>query len=104
MITHNYPSSIWNIYCFHASDGDSWSDEEECVDLVRQILQLGANLFAYAEIDMDNYREGESELFKRLKGAAKRKTKRLLVSLLKKTEDILDTLKTFLKQQNVGAD
>lgn len=104
MIIHNYPSSIWNIYCFHASDGDSWSDEEECVQLVRQILQLGANLFAYAEIDMDNYREGESELFKRLKNAAKRKTKRLLVSSLKKTEDILDTLKTFLKQQNVGAD
>ncbi len=103
IIKHNYPSSMWNIYCFHSSDGDSWSDERECVQIASEILEMGANLFAYAEIDMDNYRDGEeSELYKLLKAAGKRKYRRILVSTIKKIEDILDTLKVFLKQQNVG--
>lgn len=99
MIRHNYPSSLWNVYCFHASDGDSWSDERECVQIVGEILDMGANLFAYAEIDMDNYRDGESDLYQLLKASAKRKYRRILVSTIKKTEDILDSLRVFLKQQ-----
>lgn len=98
MIKHNYPSSIWNIYCFHASDGDSWNDESYCVELAGDILMLGANLFAYTEIDMDNYRDGNSELYTLLKRASKKKFRRLLVSSIEKTEDIMDTLRKFLKQ------
>lgn len=102
MIKHNYPSSVWNVYCFHASDGDSWNDEKECVQIVGDILEMGANLFAYAEIDIDNYRDGESDLYKLLKAAARSKYRRILVSTMKKQDDILDTLKVFLKQQNAG--
>jgi sporulation protein YhbH len=99
-IKHNYPSSIWNIYCFHASDGDSWSDESYCVELAGDILMLGANLFAYTEINMDNYRNGNSELFTLLKRASKKKYRRLLVSSVEKTEDIMDTLRKFLKHSH----
>ncbi len=102
MIKHNYPSSTWNIYCFHASDGDSWSDEPLCVELAGDILQLGANMFAYTEIDIDNYRDTESELYSLLKRAAKKKYNRLLVSLLHSTEDILETLRKFLKHTHGG--
>lgn len=97
MIKHNYPSSMWNVYCFHASDGDSWSDERQCVDLVGDILELGANLFAYAEIDIDNYRQGTSTLYELLKKARKAKYKKLQISVIQKQEDIMDTLLSFLR-------
>jgi len=103
MIKHNYPSSIWNIYCFHASDGDSWSDEPFCVELAGDILMLGANLFAYTEIDLDDYRDGNSELYTLLKRASKKKYRRLLVSSIEKMEDIMDTLRKFLKHSHETA-
>ncbi len=99
MIKHNYPSSMWNIYCFHASDGDSWNDEQYCVELAGDILMMGANLFAYTEIDMDNYRDGKSsELYTLLKRASKKKYRQLLVSSIEDMEDIMGTLRKFLKQ------
>ncbi len=100
MIKHNYPSDKWNIYCFHASDGDSWSDEAECVKLAEEILLMGANLFAYTEIDLDNYRDGSSDLYKLLRNASKTKYRRLMVSNIEKMEDIMDTLRKFLKQSS----
>ncbi len=37
VIEDKYPSSEWNIYPFHFSDGDNWSsrDTERCVELLR---------------------------------------------------------------------
>jgi len=101
MIKHNYPSSMWNIYCFHASDGDSWSDEPLCVDLAGDIIMMGANLFAYTEIDIDNYREGPSELYKLLKQASKKKYRRLVTSSIQKVEDVMSTLGKILKHSGV---
>ena len=100
MIKHNYPAERWNIYCFHASDGDSWSDEAECVEIAGDIVLMGANLFAYTEIDLDSYRDGSSELYKLLKKASKTKYRRLLVSTVEKMEDIMDTLRKFLKHSH----
>lgn len=102
MIQYGYPSSMWDIYCFHASDGDSWNDEKKCVQIVNEILDMGANLFAYAEIDMDNYRSGESELCRLLKSSTSVNSHKILVSRIKKIEDVLDSLRVFLKQHNSG--
>lgn len=99
MIKHNYPTSLWNVYCFHASDGDSWSDEPLCVELANEILDMGANLFAYAEIDMDNYREGSSALYKLLYNSSKERSS-LMVSSIEKMEDIMETLRKFLKHSH----
>lgn len=103
MIKHNYSSSTWNIYCFHASDGDSWNDEEECVEIAGDIVLMGANLFAYTEIDLDSYREANSDLYKLLKKASKTKYRRIMVSSIEKMEDIMDTLHKFLKQSHETA-
>ena len=100
MIKHNYPSERWNIYCFHASDGDSWSDEAECVEIAGDIILMGANLFAYTEIDLDSYRDDSSELYKLLKKVSKTKYRRLLVSTIEKMEDIMDVLRKFLKHSH----
>ena len=96
MIEHNYPSSIWNIYCFHASDGDSWSDEDYCIELVRKIIDLGSIMFAYTEIDIDKWRDGKSTLLEHFEKEML-DNDRILVSTIVEISDILDTLKTFLK-------
>jgi uncharacterized protein len=46
-----YPTSEWNIYPFHFSDGDNWGevDNQRCLDLVAQLLAR-ASAFGYGEI------------------------------------------------------
>ena len=96
MIKHNYPSSMWNIYCFHASDGDSWGDEREGMDLVKEItVDLGANLFAYTEIQMDEH-GGDSTLMSYFEEEMDTNDK-VLVSIVTKVSDIVDTIGRFLK-------
>jgi uncharacterized sporulation protein YeaH/YhbH (DUF444 family) len=49
----NYPPSDWNIYPFHFSDGDNWSqsDTKLCVDMLRSKLIPMSNQFSYAQVD-----------------------------------------------------
>ncbi len=51
IVKERYPPALWNIYPFHFSDGDNWGevDNQRCLDLVRQFLQI-CNLFGYGEI------------------------------------------------------
>src|SRR6266536_3380732 len=46
-----YPSSEWNTYPFHFSDGDNWGevDNQRCLDLVKALLAR-SNAFGYGEI------------------------------------------------------
>ena len=48
-----YPPSEWNIYPFHFSDGDNWSqsDTRLCVSLVKDRLLPISNQFSYAQVD-----------------------------------------------------
>lgn len=97
LIKHNYPSSVWNIYCFHSSDGDSWNDEVQCVEIAKEILSLGANLFAYSEIDLTGS-ENHSDLYNLLKRETKnKKHSKLMISIIHKPAEVLDTLQKFLK-------
>ena len=53
-ITRNdYPAQEWNVYCFHFSDGDNWSqgDTQECVRLLRDDLLPSVNLFCYGQVE-----------------------------------------------------
>lgn len=95
IIKHSYPSNTWNIYCFHASDGDSWNDEDQCVSIIQEITKLGAKLFAYTEIAMDQFQDEESKLLKKLRAEAKRNDS-VLVSIIEEMSDILECLKVFL--------
>ena len=53
LIDRHYPPSEWNIYMFHFSDGDNWSqgDTEECVKLLREELVPRTNLFCYGQVE-----------------------------------------------------
>lgn len=100
MVKHNYPVSQWNIYCFHASDGDSWSDYQECVDAVTELVTtLGASLFAYTEINIDNWRQGPSELWSNFEQLCKDHDN-VLMSEVQEVADVLDAIKVFLSHSH----
>lgn len=43
----------WNVYLFHFSDGDNWGggDTEICLEILKESLLPGANLFAYGQVE-----------------------------------------------------
>jgi hypothetical protein len=53
ILTTDYPAEEWNVYCFHFSDGDNWSqgDTEECVRLLREEVVPRVNLFCYGQVE-----------------------------------------------------
>jgi len=56
IIAERYDPARWNIYPFHFSDGDNWSDNDNklCLELVQQLLTV-SNLFGYGEIRDGGY-------------------------------------------------
>ncbi len=56
IINQRYHPDLFNIYPFHFSDGDNWSDNDNklCVDLVQKLLGV-SNLFGYGEIRDGGY-------------------------------------------------
>ena len=53
MIKADYPSSTWNIYPFHFSDGDNWSadDTRHCIDMLKTDILPNVNQFAYGQVE-----------------------------------------------------
>ena len=51
IVEKRYHPSNWNIYSFHCSDGDNWSDDEEKAFKASQRLKQVSQLYAFCEID-----------------------------------------------------
>jgi uncharacterized sporulation protein YeaH/YhbH (DUF444 family) len=53
ILEKEYPTSEWNIYPFHFSDGDNWSqsDTRQCVELLKTKVIPMSNQFSYAQVD-----------------------------------------------------
>jgi len=53
LLDRDFPPSDWNIYPFHFSDGDNWSqsDTRLCLDLLKDRLIPMSNQFSYAQVD-----------------------------------------------------
>ena len=50
IIKESYDPSVWNVYAFHCSDGDNWTeDNERAVELAIALCKQ-CNLFGYGEI------------------------------------------------------
>ena len=52
MLDEEFPSSEWNVYVFHFSDGDNWGggDTQLCVGLLKDKILPAANLFGYGQV------------------------------------------------------
>jgi uncharacterized sporulation protein YeaH/YhbH (DUF444 family) len=53
IIAQDYPTSDWNVYPFHFSDGDNWGsgDTDACVKLLEEALLPASNLFCYGQVE-----------------------------------------------------
>ncbi len=51
-INNEFPTSSYNVYPLHFSDGDNWSNEDNvtCAELVKSMLDLGVNQYAFVQI------------------------------------------------------
>ena len=94
MITRHFPVDEWNIYLFHFSDGDNWSqgDTEECFNLMRDRLLPRTNLFCYGQVESP-YGTGQflSDLKEAFAGDEK-----VVVSQIENKDAIYNSIKDFL--------
>lgn len=93
MISAEYGPDEWNIYCFHFSDGDNWSgdDDQKCLDLLRERLLPCVNLFGYAQVSS---RYGSGHFLDVLREQIA--DDRLALSHVPDREAIVDSIREFL--------
>ncbi|MBV7274446.1 sporulation protein YhbH [Clostridium thailandense] len=91
LINEKFNPSIWNIYAFHVSDGDNWSEDNDRAVKAANALCDVSNLFGYAEIMAYGY---TSAIKKRYSNEVNRAN---FVSVaMKKKEDMWDALREML--------
>lgn len=95
IIEDHYPSSEWNTYLFHFSDGDNWSgnDTAECMKLLETSLIPGANLFAYGQVES---RYGSGQFLRDLQKHFGEGSNKITLAQIKDRDAIVDAIKTFL--------
>src|SRR5262249_22513732 len=94
IINESYPPEAWNLYLFHFSDGDNWSqgDTDECVELLRSRLLDGVNLFGYGQVESPY---GTGQFLHDVEGAFK-DDERVVVSEIKDADSIYESIAQFL--------
>ena len=95
IIAERYSPSNWNIYAFHCSDGDNWSeDNKKAVDSGKKLCEV-CNLFGYGEIVPGYYSMGstiKSELVSKID------SRNFAAITINKKEDVLPGLKKLLEK------
>lgn len=94
LIKEKYSPFVYNIYGFHVSDGDNWSEDNDKAVLALDELCNVCNLFGYAEIMSYGY---VSTIKKRYMEDIHRNN--FMAVTMKKKEDLWQALKDILKQE-----
>jgi sporulation protein YhbH len=91
VIEKRYSPSLWNIYAFHASDGDNWGeDDRAAVENAKKLCDI-SNLFGYIEI-LPNY--VQSAVMKKYDEEIKRSN--FALGTINKKEDVWPVFKSIL--------
>jgi len=91
-----FPSSSYNIYPFHFSDGDNLtSDNERCVRLIHEIMQR-ANIFGYGEVNQYNRSSTLMSAYKHIDHP------QFLYYVIKEKNEIYHALKTFFRKREAA--
>lgn len=96
IIEQRYSPANWNIYAFHCSDGDNWSEDNKKALESADKLCAACNLFGYGEIVPGYYSSGST-----IKAEYKNNIKRKNFSIItmSKKEDIVPGLKKLLERE-----
>lgn len=93
IIADRYSPTNWNIYAFHCSDGDNWSeDNKRAVESANKLCEV-CNLFGYGEIVPGYYNIGSTI---KNEFQTKIKSKNFAAININKKEDVLPALKKLL--------
>ncbi len=94
IIKADYPTSEWNIYPFHFSDGDNWSGEDTriCLSLLKEFFLPNVNVFSYGQVES---KYGSGQFLKDLQKEFSNDD-RLTLSQIESRDKILDSIKDFL--------
>ncbi|HHV29430.1 MAG TPA: sporulation protein YhbH [Clostridium sp.] len=96
IIEQRYNPNSWNIYAFHCSDGDNWSeDNKRAVELGQKLCDI-CNLFGYGEIVPGYYSSG-STIRNEFQKSIKRKNFSIITMTSK--DDVLPGLKKLLEKE-----
>ena len=96
LIAQEFNPQDWNVYLFHFSDGDNWSqsDTQICLQLLEDELLPAVNLFGYGQTES---RYGSGQFLKDLQQRFDPKSvEKVITSQIAERAQIVDTLKTFL--------
>lgn len=97
IIEQRYDPSHWNIYSFHCSDGDNWSeDNKRAVEYAQKLCDV-CNLFGYGEIK-SNYNASVIKY----RYSAQIKNKNFALVTMAKKEDVWPAFKKMLEKDKEG--
>ena len=93
IIHKDYPPQQWNIYPFHFSDGDNWSNEDSqlCLDLLQNEIFPIVNQFSYGQVES---KYGSGQFFKDLLEKFSEQ-ERLVACRVQNREGIYESIKQF---------
>jgi sporulation protein YhbH len=94
LIDQHYPSSEWNIYPFHFSDGDNWSMDDTllCIEILKQEMLPRVNMFAYGQVESPY---GSGQFVKDLREHFS-EDERVITSEIRDRDAIVGSIKEFL--------
>ena len=102
IIENRYHPSLWNIYVFHASDGDNYQeDNDKAVEALKKICDL-ANLMGYAEINQTNNSSGYYKPSSMLDVYKKVDKDNFCAVTIQSKNDIFDAFKKILKHDKLA--
>lgn len=102
IIGERYNPGAWNIYAFHCSDGDNWTDDNALtIELAKRLCKI-CTLFGYGEINVNQ----SWSVTIRSEFETHIKARNFAVAVMNKTEDIWPAFKQILNSQssNWGSD
>lgn len=97
IIEKRYNPEIWNIYTFHCSDGDNWSeDNKKAIELAKKLCEI-CNLFGYGEVKSE-YNVFPSVIQKEF--TAQIQFSNFSIATISKKEDIIPALIHLLDKES----
>ncbi|WP_425059464.1 hypothetical protein SCACP_00130 [Sporomusa carbonis] len=95
IIEQRYNPSVWNIYVFHCTDGDNWSeDNPKALEMAKELVSI-SNLVGYVEI-LANYGYG---ITIRRDLEQKMKDKNFIMVCMARKEDVWPAFKRVLEKE-----
>ena len=96
ILDNDYPQEDWNIYLFHFSDGDNWSqdDTDKSLGLLTDSLLPRSNLFCYGQVKSPY---GSGQFIKDLEKQYP-EDERVVLSRIDDRDGIVDSIRDFFSQ------